>query len=71
MRYVGGKRLIGPFEYLYLARGRVHGKTPPQPWENPPRMNIVEGKRGNRLSMAKLQTAPQGRESTKVERDDR
>ena len=36
--------------------------------ENPPRMDIAEGKRGNR-PMAKLQTVPQGRESTKVEKD--
>ena len=55
---VGGKRLIGPFEYLYWARGPVYGKTPPRPWKNPPRMDIAEGKRGNRPSMAKLQTVP-------------
>ena len=68
---VGGKRLIGPFEYLYWARGPVHGKTPHRPRKNPPLMDKAEGKRGNRPSMAKLQTIPQGRESTKVEKDDR
>jgi len=68
---VGGKRLIDSFEYLYWARGLVHGKTPPQPWKNPPRMDIVKGKRGNRPSMAKPQTVPQGREGTKVEKDNR
>ena len=66
-----GKRLLGPFEYLYWAKGLVHGKTPPRPWKNPPQMDIAEGKRGNRSSMAKLQTVPQGSESTKVEKDDR
>ena len=61
MTIVGRKRLIGPFQYLYWAIGPVHVKTPP-------RMDIAEGKRGNR-PMAKLQTVPQGRESTKVEKD--
>ena len=51
---MGGKRLRGPFQYLYWARGPVHGKTPPRPWKNPPRMGIAESKRGNRPSMAKL-----------------
>ena len=68
---VGGKRLISPFEYLYLAKGPVHGKTPPRPLKYPPRMDKAEGKRGNRPSMAKLQTVPQGKESMKVEKDDR
>ena len=48
---------------------KAPGKTPPRLWENPPRMNIVEGKRGNRPSVARLQIVPQGMESTKVEKD--
>ena len=39
--------------------------------KNPPQMDIAEGKRGNKPSMAKLQTVPQGRENMKVEKDDR
>jgi len=71
MRTVGGKRPIDPFQYLYWARGSVHGKTPPRQWKNPPRMDMFEGKRGNRPSGVRLQTAPQDRESTKVEKDNR
>ena len=66
---MGGKRLIGPFQYLYWARGLVHGKTPPQPWKNSPRMDIAEGKRGNRLPVARFQIVPRDRESTRVEKD--
>ena len=69
MVVVGGKRLISPFQYLHWARSPTHGKTPPRPWENPPWMDIAEGRRGNRPPVARLQIVPQGRESTKVEKD--
>ena len=68
---MGGKRLIGLFQYLYWTRGLAHGKTPPRPWKNPPRMDIAEGKRGNKAPVARLQIVPWGRESKKVEKDDR
>ena len=71
MGVVGGKRLIGPFQYLYWARGPVQRKAPFRPWKNPPRMDIAEGKRGNRPPVVRLQIVLQGRESTKVEKDNR
>ena len=68
---VGSKRLIGSFQYLHWARGPAHGKTPPRPWENLPWMDIAEDKKGNRPPVTRLQIVPQGRESTKVEKDNR
>ena len=41
---VGGKILIGPFQYLYWVRGPAHGKIPLRPWKNPPQMDIAEVK---------------------------
>ena len=53
----------------YWARVPAHRKIPPRPWKNPPQMDIVEGKRDNRPPVARLQIIPQGRKSTKAEKD--